>query len=48
MSDSESGKSKEELNEAELSRDIEDKCYKAFLAFDADGTGGQVKSDQVK
>ena len=34
MSDSDSGKSKEELNEADLARDIEDKCYKAFVAFD--------------
>ena len=48
MSDSESGKSKEALNEADLSREIEDKCYKAFVAFDPDGNGGQVKSDQIK
>ena len=46
MSDSDkSGDDKEQLNEADLARDIEDKCYKAFLAFDPDGTGGQIKSD---
>ena len=47
MSDSDDDK-KPELNEADLARDIEDKCYKAFVALDSDGTGGKVKSDQIK
>ena len=48
MSDSDDKGSKEELNEADLARDIEDRCYKAFQAFDPDGNGGAVKSDQVQ
>ena len=27
-------------NEIELIRDIEDKCYKAFMDFDREGNGG--------
>ena len=49
MSDSDKdGSGKEELNEADLAREIEGKCYKAFVAFDPDGNGSQVKSDQIK
>ena len=48
MSDSDKDGSKEELNEEDLAREIEGKCYKAFIAFDQDGNGSQVKSDQIK
>ena len=49
MSDSDKdGSDKEELNEEDLSREIEGNCYKAFQAFDPDGNGGQIKSDQFK
>ena len=34
-------------NEAEIKKEIEDKCLKAFIDFDREGTGGQVNSDQV-
>ena len=44
MSDSD-GDKPEPISEAELTKEIEDKCYKAFIDFDQDGNGGQVKSD---
>lgn len=49
MSESDKGGSDEEspITEADLARDIEDKCYKAFLTFDQEGSGGEIKSDQV-
>jgi len=49
MSDNEKGDSGDEapITEADLARDIEDKCYKAFLTFDTEGNGGEIKSDQV-
>ena len=34
-------------SEVEIIRDIEDKCYKAFMDFDKESNGGQIKSDQV-
>jgi hypothetical protein len=46
MSDSD-GDKPEPKSEAELIKEIEDKCYKAFIDFDTNGNGGQVKSDQV-
>jgi len=45
MSDSEGDE--EKITEAELARQIEEKCYKAFLTFDKEGSGGEIKSDQV-
>ena len=49
MSDSGSEKSGEpEVTEEEVAREVEDKCYKAFQAFDQEGSGGEVKSDQVR
>ena len=37
-----------EMTEVELVREIEDKCYKAFMDYDKEGNGGQIKSDQVQ
>ena len=34
-------------SEAEIKKEIEDKCLKAFIDFDREGTGGQINSDQV-
>ena len=46
MSD-DGGSDKDQINEADLSKEIEDKCYKAFIEYDKEGTGGTVKSDDV-
>ena len=53
MSDNESDKSggsddEPKLTEVEIKRLVEEKVYKAFMEFDVDGTGSQIKSDQVK
>ena len=51
MSSQNSESEKEEggkLTEVQLVREIEDKCYKAFMDFDREGNGGQIKSDQVQ
>ena len=53
MSDKDSDKSgsdddEPKLTEIEIKRLVEEKCYKAFLEFDSEGTGSQIKSDQVK
>ena len=49
MSDDGSDNSGEpEVTEEEVAREVEDKCYKAFQAFDQEGSGGEVKSDQVR
>ena len=37
-----------EVTEEEVAREVEDKCYKAFQAFDTEGNGGEVKVDQVR
>ena len=34
-------------SEVEIKKEIEDKCYKAFIDFDREGNGGQINSDQV-
>ena len=47
MSDDESDK-EPEVTEEDVAREIEDKCYKAFKAFDQEGSGGEVKSEQVR
>ena len=48
MSDSENeAPQTTELTEVQLVREIEDKCYKAFMDFDKEGAGANVKSDQV-
>ena len=47
MSESEGEDKENQMTEAELTKEIEDKCYKAFIDFDQDGNGGQIKSDQV-
>ena len=46
MSD-DGGSDKEPITEADLAREIEDKCYKAFITFDQEGSGGEVKSDDI-
>lgn len=47
-SDKDSGSDKDApITEAELAREIEEKCYQAFLAFDQEGNGGAIRSDQV-
>ena len=33
------------LTEEDVAREVEDKCYKAFQAFDQEGSGGEVKVD---
>ena len=38
-SDKESNKSTQ-LTEEEIIRDVYEKCYKAFIIFDEEGTGG--------
>ena len=48
MSDSEGEDKENQMTEAELTKEIEDKCYKAFIDFDQEGNGGQIKSDQVQ
>ena len=45
MSDSEGEDKEEPKKEIEIVREIEDKCYKAFIDFDKEGNGGQIKSD---
>ena len=47
MSDSE-GEEKEQLTEEQIVKDIEEKCYKAFMDFDQEGNGAMIKSDQVQ
>ena len=45
-SDKDSGSDKEApITEAELAREIEEKCYQAFLAFDQEGNGGSIRSE---
>ena len=44
MSDEE-GSEETQVTEEEVARETEDKCYKAFQAFDQEGSGGEVKSD---
>ena len=48
MSESEGEDKENQMTEAELTKEIEDKCYKAFIDFDQEGNGGQIKSDQVQ
>ncbi len=38
----------EPQSEIQLVRYIEDRCYKAFMEYDKEGSGGAVKSDQVR
>ena len=47
MSDSGSSDGEKEpvKTEAEIKKEIEDKCYKAFIDFDREGNGGQINSD---
>ena len=46
MSDSEGGDDeKPQISEAELRKEVEDKCFKAFIDFDEEGNGGQIKSE---
>ena len=45
MSDDEQSDQEPEVTEEDVAREVEDKCYKAFQAFDQDGSGGEVKSD---
>ena len=40
MSDSEGEEKPEQKTEAELTKEIEDKCYQAFIDFDQEGNGG--------
>ena len=48
MSDNGSSDGKEPaMSEADITKEIEDKCYKAFIDFDREGNGGQINSDQV-
>ena len=47
MSDSE-GEEQEQLTEEQIVKDIEEKCYKAFMDFDEEGSGALIKSDQVQ
>ena len=49
MSDSEGADdaAEEKKDEAELSKEIEEKCWEAFLAYDKEGTG-TIKSSEVK
>ena len=47
---SDSGSEKEEVevkDEATLSKEIEEKCWEAFMAFDKEGTG-EISSSEVK
>ncbi len=37
-----------QITEEEIVKDIQEKCYKAFIQFDQEGSGSQIKSDQVK
>ena len=48
MSESDASEEKPQITEVELKRMIEEKCYKAFMEFDAEGIGSTIKSDQVK
>ena len=48
MSDEGSGDDEPKVTEEEVAREVEDKCYKAFQAFDTEGNGGEVKVDQVR
>ena len=45
--DGDSGSTDEglKLTEADVARDIEEKCYKAFIKFDSEGRGREVRSD---
>ena len=46
MSDDGSEKSAGPTQE-EVARNIEDKCYKAFIKYDYEGSGGEIKVDDV-
>ena len=46
MSDSEDS-AKSVKDEAEVRKEIEDKCWEAFMAFDEEGSG-EIASDQFK
>ena len=46
MSDSEDSE-KEVRDEAEVRKEIEEKCFEAFMAYDEEGTG-EIASDQFK
>jgi len=48
MSDDGSSDDEPQVTEEEVAREVEDKCYKAFQAFDQEGSGGEVKVDQVR
>ena len=49
MSDSEheaeDARSEEQKDEAELAKEIEDKCFEAFNAFDKEGSGTIASTD---
>ena len=47
MSDSES-EEVPQVTEEEVAREVEDKCYKAFKEYDYVGSGGEVKTAQVR
>lgn len=48
MSDSDGDSNKEEKkDDAEIAKEIEEKCWEAFLAFDKHGFG-QVSSGEIK
>tara|TARA_B110001450_G_C17452426_1_gene412606 strand:- start:509 stop:631 length:123 start_codon:yes stop_codon:yes gene_type:complete len=40
MSDSEGDEQKEQRSEADITKEIEEKCFKAFIDFDEEGNGG--------
>ena len=47
MSDSDDKSEEPKITEAELRREIEEKCFKAFREFDTEENQGEIKSDQV-
>ncbi len=44
---SDAGKKEDVKDEVQLAKEIEEKCWEAFLAFDKDGSG-QINSGEVK
>ena len=40
MSDSDGDEKKEEKSEADIIKETEEKCFKAFIDFDEEGNGG--------
>ena len=46
MSDSEESE-KDVLDEAQIAKEVEEKCWESFLSFDLDGSG-QIQSSEFK